>query len=118
LARAAQRLGLSDDQRTRIKAELLAEKDTLKTELQALHDARSNLRGTIQKQGVTEDEIRAAAAKSAVAAADLAVERAKLYGKISPILTAEQLAKVNEFQARMDDLVDGAILNLGQRLTK
>jgi Spy/CpxP family protein refolding chaperone len=118
LARAAEKLGLSEEQRSQIRAELLAEKDTLKTELTAMHDSRVGLRETIQKRGVTEAEIRAAVAKSAAAEADLAVERAKLYGKISPILTAEQLAKVDKFQARVDDFVDGAILNLGQRLTK
>ncbi len=50
--------------------------------------------------------------------ADLAVECAKLYGKISPILTADQLAKVNEFQQRADDFVDGAIAVIGKRLAE
>ena len=86
--------------------------------LTSLHDARIDLRETIQKPGASENEIRTASAKVAVFEADLAVERAKLYGKISPILTADQLAKVNEFQQRADDFVDGAIAAIGKRLAE
>jgi hypothetical protein len=48
----------------------------------------------------------------------LAVERAKLYGKISPVLTSEQLAKLDELQQRRDDLVDGAIAGFGRQLAQ
>jgi hypothetical protein len=48
--------------------------------------------------------------------ADLAVERARLYGRIGPSLTAGQLAMVAGFQERMDDYVDGAIAVFGKRL--
>src|SRR5258708_31546107 len=109
LARAIDKLGLSPDQVARIKTELSGEKDALTGILTSLHDARIGLRETIQKPGASETSIRAAAAEVGAVEADLAVERAKLYGKISPILTAEQLAKVNEFQQRADDFVDGAI---------
>ena len=118
LARAIEKLGLSPDQVAKIKAELSGEKDALTGILNTLHDARIGLRETIQKPGASETEIRAAAAKVAVVESDLAVERAKLYGKISPILTADQLAKVNEFQQRADDFVDGAIAAIGKRLAE
>src|SRR5690349_79030 len=92
LARAAERLGLSEDQKAKIKAELSADKETLGALMASMHDARVNLRSEIQKPGATENEIRGASARVAAVEADLAVERAKLYGRISSILTAEQLA--------------------------
>jgi len=118
LTRAIEKLGLSPDQVAKIKTKLNGEKDTLTGILCSLHDTRIGLRETIQKSGASEMEIRAAAAKVAAVEADLAVERAKLYGKISPILTADQLAKVNEFQQRADDFVDGAIAAIGKRLAE
>lgn len=118
LSRAIEKLGLSPDQAAKIKTELSGEKDTLTGILSSLHDARIGLRETIQKPGASETEIRAAAAKVGAVESDLAVERAKLYGKISPILTADQLAKVNEFQQRVDDFVDGAIAAIGKRLAE
>jgi Spy/CpxP family protein refolding chaperone len=118
LARATEKLGLSDEQVGKIKAELRGDKEKLKGLLGALHDARVNLRETIQNPGSSEADIRAASAKVAAVEADFAVERAALYGKISPILTADQLAKVNEFQQRVDDFLDGAIMNFGKRLAE
>jgi Spy/CpxP family protein refolding chaperone len=118
LAQAKKKLGLSDDQVTQIKAELAADKDKLTGLLLSWHDARVALRETIQKPGATESDIRAASAKVAVIESDLAVERARLYGKISPILTADQMEKVGEFQQRVDDFVDGAIMVFGKRLTE
>jgi len=50
--------------------------------------------------------------------ADFAVERAKLYGKISPVLTPDQLAKMDELQQRADDMVDGAIVGFGRRIAQ
>jgi Spy/CpxP family protein refolding chaperone len=118
LARVADRLDLTADQKARIKAELAGDKDVLSGLLAKLHEARIDLRATIQKPGATENEIRGAAAKVASAEADLAVERARLYGRISPILTAGQLAKLNQLQQRVDDLVDAAIAMFAQRLTQ
>ncbi|MDB6015751.1 MAG: hypothetical protein JWR19_240 [Pedosphaera sp.] len=118
LERAKEKLGLTDEQMGKIKTELGAEKGTLSGLLTSLHDARVGLREVIQKNGATESEIRAASAKVAAVEADLAVERAKLYGRISPILTAEQLAKVSEFQQRVDDFMDDAIKSLGERLAQ
>ncbi len=116
LERAREKLGLSDDQVSQIKAQLLAEKDNLKTLISKWHDARIGLREAIQASDATEASVRAASAKVAAAEADLAVERLKLYGKISPILTADQLDKVKEFQSNIDDFLDGAISRIGDRL--
>jgi Spy/CpxP family protein refolding chaperone len=118
LEKTREKLGLSDEQVTKIKAELSADKDKLTGLMTSLHDARVGLRETIQKSGASEGDVRAAAAKVAAVEADLAVERAKLYGRISPILTPEQLTKVKEFQERVDDFADTAIKTFGERLAQ
>jgi Spy/CpxP family protein refolding chaperone len=118
LGRLRGQLGLTHEQTVTIKADLAADRTTLTTLLSSLHDARINLRETIRKTGATEEDIRAASAKVAGVEADLAVERAKLYGKISPVLTPEQLAKMDELQQRADDMVDGAIAGFGRRLAQ
>ena len=116
-ARIAQQLGLTAEQKKQIRSVLVADKDKLTTLISTAHDSRVNLRTTIRTAGATENEIRGASAKVASAEADLAVERAAVYGKIAPILTAEQLAQLNQIQQRVDDAVDGAIAGLGRRLT-
>jgi len=117
LERAKDKLGLSDDQIQKIKSELVAEKETLKDLVSNLHQARMELRGAIQAPGATETTVREAAAKVATVEADLAVERLKLYGRIRPILTSDQLEKVKQFRDRLDDAVDRAIDRLAQRLS-
>jgi Spy/CpxP family protein refolding chaperone len=112
------KLGLTHEQVTTIKGDLAADRTTLTTLLSSLHDARINLRETIRKPGATEEDIRAASARVAGVEADLAVERARLYGKISPVLTPEQLAKMDELQQRADDMVDGAIAGFGRRIAQ
>jgi periplasmic protein CpxP/Spy len=118
LSKAKEKLGLTDEQINKIKGELLAEKEILKPLVTSLHDAKIGLREVIQKKGASESEIRAASAKVAAVEADLAVERARLYGKLSSILTADQLAKIDEFQEKMDDFADGAISVFFARLAQ
>ena len=116
LERAKEKLGLSDDQVSQIKAQLLAEKGNLKDVISKLHDARVSLRDAIQASDATEASVCAASAKVAAVESDLAVERLKLFGKIGPILTDDQREKVKEFQTKIDDYLDGAISHIGERL--
>jgi Spy/CpxP family protein refolding chaperone len=106
-------LNLTDDQKSQIKSILRAEKDTLQSLLGQLHDARKNLRAAIQAGDANEASVRAASAKVAGVEADLAVERMKLYGKISPILTDEQRQKISDFTQTIDAFVDDAIARIG-----
>jgi Spy/CpxP family protein refolding chaperone len=116
LERAQEKLGLTDDQVDKIRVELRAEKATLKGLISNLHDARAGLRQAIQAPDATEMSVRGASAKVAGVEAELAVERLKLYSKISPILTSEQLEKVKEFRAKMDEFAARAIERIGDRL--
>jgi len=113
--RIAQKLGLTADQKAQIKTILLGEKDVLQPLIASLHDARVNLRTAIRASDANEASVRAASAKVAVVESDLAVERLKLFGKIAPVLTPEQLQQAADLQARADESVDYAIARLGSR---
>ena len=115
LQRAKEKLGLTDDQVAQIKSQLAPEKDTLKALITKLHEARVGLREAIQAPDATEASVRAASAKVASVQADLAVERLKLFGKLSPILTPEQREKVKRFQARLDQLLNKATKKFGEK---
>jgi Spy/CpxP family protein refolding chaperone len=116
IQRAIKELGLSDEQVGKIKSELRSEKDTLTTLLKKLHDTRKDLRETVNTPDVKEADVRAASAKVAAVEADLAVERAKLSGKIAPVLTPEQIGKIKEFQEKVDDFVIHALKTVGEKL--
>jgi Spy/CpxP family protein refolding chaperone len=118
LQRIAGKLNLTDDQKSQIKTILRDDKDALTTLLGQLHDARKNLRATIQAVDANETSVRAASAKVASAEADLAVERMKLYGKIAPVLTDEQRQKISEFTQRADDFADSVIARIGDGLAQ
>ena len=113
--RIAEKLGLSDDQISQIKKVRNEEKAYVLGRLSDLHKARVEMRGVIQQSSgkVDEKAVRAAHAKVAAVESDLAVERAKIYAKISPILMPEQLDKVKEFQNRKDENVDWFLKNIG-----
>jgi Spy/CpxP family protein refolding chaperone len=107
--RLKEELNLTSDQIAQIKAQLKSEKDNLASLLTRIHDARSQLRAEIQKPGATETSVRAAATQVAAVESDMAVERLKLYDKISPILTSDQRAKLSQMQAGLDQFVDRII---------
>lgn len=113
--RIAEKLGLNDDQIAQIKKVRNEEKAYVLAKVSDLHKARVEMRAVIQQQTgkVDEKAVRAAHARVAAVEADLAVERAKIYAKISPILTPEQLAKVQEFQQRKDENVQWFLKNIG-----
>src|SRR5262249_4666675 len=108
-------LELTDEQISKIKAELRAEKENIVPLLEKLHETRKGLRETIQSGG-NEAAIRAAHAKVADVEADLAVERAKLHNKIVPSLTEEQIGKAKAMEQEMDDFVMQVIKMIGERL--
>lgn len=92
-------LNLTDEQTAKIKTEFAAQRETLKAQAHKVRDARSGLREAIQS-GAPESQIRAAAAAVGTAEGDLAMERAALFARIKPILTTEQLAKLQTLQTK------------------
>jgi len=113
LERIADKLNLTADQRTQIKAVLVGEKETLVPLVSAVHDARKGLRTAIRASDANEASVRAASASVAAAEANLAVERMKLYGKIAPILTEAQREQLADLQSRADEFVDNVLARLG-----
>ena len=116
MQRIAERLNLTEDQKAQIKAGLKTEQDSLARLFTQMHDARKGLREAVRAKDATEASVRIASAKIASVEADLAVERLKLHGKLSPILTGEQHAKLAEIEARLDGFVSDAIGRIGERL--
>jgi len=113
LQRIAQKLQLTEDQKSQIKAAWSEEKNAVLSLVSQLHDARRNLHAAIHADKASETAVRAAAARVAVVEADLAVERMKLYGKIASILTDEQRRKIADFEERVDDRISAVIARLG-----
>jgi Spy/CpxP family protein refolding chaperone len=116
--RVKQKLNLTDDQLARIKVQLKSEKDNITSLLTRLHDARAALRAEIQKPDATETSVREAAAKLSAVQSDLAVERLKLHAKISPILTADQRAKLADMEANLDQFIDRLIARVDTKLSE
>ncbi len=115
-SRLAQRLELTDTQKSDVKKILSGETENLKPLLATLVDARKNLRAAIRAADANESAVRAASAKVASAEADLAVERLKLFAKLSPILTEEQRAKFSELESRMDGFKAAMVARVGEGL--
>ena len=116
LQRIAQKLELTDAQRADVKKVLSGEQEKLKPLLAASHEARKQLREAIRAADANETSVRAASAQLAAAAADLAVERMKIFAKLSPILTGEQRAKISEFESRMDGVAAAMFARTGDGL--
>src|SRR5205823_6346482 len=118
LERVIKELDLKDDQLTKIKAELRAEKETLVPMLKNLHETRKALREAIHATDATEASVRDAAKKVADVESDLAVERLKLTGKIAPILTEEQIDKIKTFEQKADEFALGILKKIGEVIEK
>jgi Spy/CpxP family protein refolding chaperone len=99
LERAKEKLNLTDEQIAQIKSALKSDRNSIKDLLARLREARVGLREAIHAAEATEASVRVAAAKVAAVEADLAVERMKVHGKISPILTEEQRDKFDELRS-------------------
>ena len=116
LQRIKDKLDLTDAQVAQIREILKADRSNLTDLLTRLHSARKEVRSAIHSGDATEASVRSASAKAAAVEADFAVERLRLYGKISPILTDAQREKLSQFEAKLDDAIDGIIQRMGAKL--
>jgi periplasmic protein CpxP/Spy len=112
------KLDLSDDQVTQIREVLKSDRSNLTDLLARLHSARKDMRSVIHSGEATEASVRSASAKVAVVEADLAVERLRLFGKISPILTDAQREKLSQLEAKLDDAIDQVIQRMNAKLAE
>ena len=81
--RVKEKLDLTEDQVSQIKVALKSERENIADLLTKLHAAHKELRATIQKPDSDENAIRGAASKVAAVQADIAVERAKVFRKVT-----------------------------------
>ncbi len=105
-------LGLTEDQRSQIRAILQDAKPKAQPLVKQFVTERRALRALIQN-GANETEVRAQAAKVASVGADLAVLRAQVVPKIRAVLTPEQRQKAAEMRAEFDHRVDAAVQDAG-----
>ena len=109
-------LGITDAQRQQIRAILRDALPTLKPLVESIMRERQALRTAIQRSPIDETAIRAQSAKVAAVEADIAVERARLFQKIQPVLTPEQLQRIHEIEASMHKKIGGKLARFGKWL--
>jgi Spy/CpxP family protein refolding chaperone len=100
--RLGERLGLTEEQRGKIKAVLESHKDEVRPLAEKMMAERKALRELIHAGTVDESAIRAQVAKAATVEADLAVARAKVAQEIQPLLSPEQKQRAKELKAEAE----------------
>jgi len=97
----AQRLGLSQDQVTKVKGIVQQEQPRIDQAQEALKAARQELQTATAGGRFDEAQVRAIAAKQAQALTDLIVERHRVTSRIyQEVLTPEQRAKADALHQR------------------
>ena len=87
-------LGLSDDQRTQIRAAMTAHRDEFKALSDRARAARQAEQAAIEQVPMNEQQIRAAATDVASVEADMAVLRARVHEQVYSMLTPDQQTKL------------------------
>jgi len=94
--RVAEKLDLSDQQKSEIRDVFKAHRAELQSEMEKIRAARKEQLAAIHGETFDEGAIRAAAAKVAGSEADLAVARGRIASEVRAILTPEQRVKAKE----------------------
>jgi protein CpxP len=92
-AKIAERLGLSAEQKVKVKEIFEKKRQEAQPLRKELMTAKRDLRGLSMAEKTDEAAIRAQAAKLAGIEADMAINRARVNGQIRAILNPEQLEK-------------------------
>jgi len=100
--RLGERLGLTEDQRGKIKSIMESHKGEFQPLAEKMMTERKALRELIHADQVDESAIRARVAKIAAVEADLAVARAKVAREIQPLLSPEQKQRAKELKAEAE----------------
>jgi len=96
LHRVAEKLDLSDEQKSGIHDVFKAHRTEMREVMDKVRAARQEQMAAIHGDTFDESAIRAAAAKVAAGEADMAVMRGKIASEIREILTPEQRVKAKE----------------------
>ena len=95
LGRGADRLGLTDAQKSQIKSIAESHKDDIRAVMQQVGPARRALL-LAQLEGQTDDQIRQLSGKVAEAEANAAVAEGHVIAEVMQVLTPDQQAQVKQ----------------------
>lgn len=95
-------LDLSDDQKAQIKAIGESHQAEFKAVGDKMHSAREGMRALVEADTLDESAVRAKSVEVAAAEADAAILNAKVRAQTLQILSADQLAKLKELQAKRE----------------
>jgi Spy/CpxP family protein refolding chaperone len=102
-------LGLSEEQKLQIKEILKSHKPAIQPMRKQFIMERRALRDLIQSGPGNESAIKDQVGKVSAVAAEMAVQRAQVYGEVRTILTQEQVQKFMDLQKardlRMDEFI-------------
>jgi Spy/CpxP family protein refolding chaperone len=99
-------LGLSEEQKLQIKEILKAHKPAIQPLRKQFIMERRALRDLIQSGPGNESAIKDQVGRVSAIAAEMAVQRAQVYGEVRTILTTEQVEKFMELQKARDLKID------------
>lgn len=91
-------LNLTDAQKKEIADILKKYQESIKSDVNAVLEARKNLFDAIHADTYDENAVRATSRNAASAEEELAVLRAKIVSEIKAVLTPEQLAIIKQFE--------------------
>lgn len=111
-ARISRHLELTADQQARIRAVLKDHAAEIEAQVRAGRDARRALHEAVLRESPDEAAVRGLAQQLGNAHADGALLFAKIRAEASPILTAEQQTKLQEFRARRRHRGDASLEEL------
>jgi len=94
----AKYLDLSDAQRAQMKAVMEKEHPALKPLMQQLHQTREQLK-QYEEGFYDEAKVRALAAQQTQTMVELTVQETRIHNELFQLLTADQQAKLKEFEA-------------------
>lgn len=94
-------LNLSDAQQTQMKAIMQKERPTLKPLFQQLHQTETQIK-QYEEGAYDETKVRGLATQEAQTQAELRVQQARIHSELFQVLTADQQAKMKEFEARRE----------------
>jgi Spy/CpxP family protein refolding chaperone len=116
--RIADKLDLSETQRTQVKDVLRSHKDAIAADIKSVHDARSGLHAAIEASPMDENAIRARAAQLGRAEGDAAILRAQIRAEILPILNDDQKENLAAFRSRVEGSGDRFAASVQEFLAK
>jgi Spy/CpxP family protein refolding chaperone len=105
-------LNVTDEQRSQIRAIVANHRDEIKSVVASIVEKRKALRQAVMANPADEAAIRTASDNLAKAIGDAAVLASKVIAEIRPIMTEEQIKKVQEFQAERDEAAGTFLDNL------